>query len=76
MTTSGRTPRRNSSGKISAALPSRPTEIGSRPALVQRSIIASASSSVVGLRVEIAGAQAQLDAARLAFDGEAARRRP
>ena len=36
----------------------------------RRSMIASASSSVVGLLVEIAGAQAHLDAARLAFDGE------
>ena len=46
VTTSGRTPRRTSSGKMSAALPSRPTESGFFSAQ-DCSIIASASSSVL-----------------------------
>ena len=38
---------------------------------VARSMIASASSRIARLLVEVAGAQAELDAARPAFDGEA-----
>ena len=51
-----RTPRRTSSGKTSAALPSSPTETG-RPSRFEASMSASASSRVVGLAVEVAGLQ-------------------
>ena len=70
MTASGRTPRRTSSGNTSAALPSRPTEIGflSRHDLLDHR---ERLVEVFGLRVEVAGLQPHLDAARLALDGEA-----
>ncbi len=69
MTASGRMPRRTISGNTSAALPSRPTEIGF-PALCERSTISSASSIERRLGVEVAGLQPELDAARLALDGD------
>ena len=67
MTASGRTPRRTSSGSISAALPSTPTESGLRVAARaldhrQRFV------QVLCLGVEIAGLEPHLDARRLAFD--------
>ncbi len=48
-------------------MPSRPTETG-LPVFVERSMISSASSSDFGGDVEIAGAQAELDARRPALD--------
>ena len=64
-------PRRTISGRISAALPSRPTETGfalGMARLDHRDRLVDAR----GLLVEVAGAQAHLDAAWLAFDREAA----
>ena len=72
MTTSGRTPRRTSSGKISAALPSRPTETGFPVAACLRDD-RQRFVEIVGLPVEIARAQPHLDARRLAFDRKAGR---
>ena len=66
VTTSGRTPRRTSSGKMSAALPSRPTDSGFFSAH-ERSIIASASSSDLAWASRYLVLQPHLDAARLAF---------
>jgi hypothetical protein len=60
-----------SSGNTSAALPIRPTDFAS-PALVQRSIIASASSSVWAFSSQIAGADAEIDPRLVAFHGQAA----
>ena len=62
--------RRTSSGKTSAAFPSSPTETGRR-SRHDASMIASASSRSAVRAVEIAGAQAHLDAAGLALDGQA-----
>ena len=62
-------PRRTISGSTSAQLPSRPTEIALRCRQAFW-INSSASSSAVGAAVEVAGLQAALDSARVAFDGE------
>ena len=70
MSASGLIPRSTSSGKISAALPSRPTEIGT--GAVAR-CMSSASSMLVGAAVEIARLQPLLDPALLAFDRDAMR---
>ncbi len=64
---SGRTPRRTSSGRISAALPSRPTDTGLPP----RARVAQDRERVVEVRrlpVEVARRKPHLDPARLAFD--------
>ena len=66
VTTSGRTPRRASSGKMSAALPSRPTDSGFFSAH-DRSIIGERLVERLGLHVEILGLEPHLDAARLAL---------
>jgi hypothetical protein len=63
--------RRTSSGKTSAALPISATDFAS-PAVVQRAIIASASSRLWVFSSQIAGADAEIGARLVAFHGEAA----
>ena len=70
VTMSGLTPRRKSSGSTSPALPSSATETALR-SLVDLSMIASASSRSFADDVEIAGAQAHIDAGGAAFDRQA-----
>ncbi len=62
-------------GKISAALPSRPTDLAS-PAFVQRVDHRQRLVERLGLLVDIAGAQAEIDAGLDRIRRPGSRRRP
>ena len=70
MTASGLTPRRTSSGRISAALPSKPDGDAAFCSRVERVDHRQRVVEDLRLRVEISCAQPHLDARGLAFDGE------